>query len=758
MGRVAIRVIRAELSARPFQAALTALVVAVAVGALLVTVHVRSSLDAPYDRLMRATNGPHVTAVTRSAAEAARIARLPGVAVAEEPRPVVEAPTRLQGLPTRLVLVGLPASGVRVDRPLILSGRGLRGPGELLVEHQLADVEGLRPGSRVVFGSGASRRELRVVGVAATARFGPAGWAAPSDVRALAAPGTPLLQAIEMRLDDPRRADEFAASVARARGEDTLRVFDWQRDRAELTDDTRRFLVIIQATTVLALLAAAFTLATTIGGRVLAQRRQIGLFRAVGMTPAQVTGLLVAHYVALALLAAPAGLLAGALVSPLVLDDAARSLAAQPPGPPGPGLMLIAVAGVVLVVALATALPAWHAGRLAATDVLALGRGATSGRASRIAGLMRRLRLPVVVGLGAKDAFSQRARSVMTVGSLALAVTLVATAMGFEATIDRLERDPAMRAQPFDMRVYGEALPERDVERTLASRPEIAAVATIREVPMTSASTGVEIHTRLVGGENGRFHYAIRDGREARAAGEVTLGRGALDELGVGIGDRIQLRAEGHPVSLRVVGRHVEPDDDGRGAVAPLAGVPDAVAQLDTPYWAVRLRPGADAPAVAAAIQRAGHGTFQVERPIESMRQEAADMRPLVYGMVLLMLTIGFVNLLTTLLLAIRERERDFAILASVGATPRQILSTVVAGGSSLAVPAALVGLPLGAWLYLFMIGVTDPADGPDVGTLPSWWWFPLVIPAALALTGVVSLVAARQATRIRPAPALRAE
>jgi putative ABC transport system permease protein len=161
---------------------------------------------------------------------------------------------------------------------------------------------------------------------------------------------------------------------------------------------------------------------------------------------------------------------------------------------------------------------------------------------------------------------------------------------------------------------------------------------------------------------------------------------------------------------------------------------------------------------VADAVRRAGDGALHVERPIESMRAEVADMRPLVYGMVLLMLTIGFVNLLTTLLLAIRERERDFAILASVGATPRQVLSTVVAGGSSLAVPAAIVGLPLGAWMFLFMIGVTDPADGPDVRTLPAWWWFVLVIPAALALTAVVSLLAARQATKIRPAPALRAE
>ena len=97
-------------------------------------------------------------------------------------------------------------------------------------------------------------------------------------------------------------------------------------------------------------------------------------------------------------------------------------------------------------------------------------------------------------------------------------------------------------------------------------------------------------------------------------------------------------------------------------------------------------------------------------------------------------------------------------MLASVGATPRQVRSVVIAGGAALALPAAVLGLPLGAWIFMFMIGATDPADGPDVRTLPAWWWYPLAIVAAVALTAAISALASRAATRIRPAPALRAE
>ena len=61
----------------------------------------------------------------------------------------------------------------------------------------------------------------------------------------------------------------------------------------------------------------------------------------------------------------------------------------------------------------------------------------------------------------------------------------------------------------------------------------MAAVARVREIVMTGRDQ-VEIHGRVLDGPLDAFPYAVPDGRGARAAGEVTLGRGALDALGVG--------------------------------------------------------------------------------------------------------------------------------------------------------------------------------------------------------------------------------
>jgi putative ABC transport system permease protein len=236
----------------------------------------------------------------------------------------------------------------------------------------------------------------------------------------------------------------------------------------------------------------------------------------------------------------------------------------------------------------------------------------------------------------------------------------------------------------------------------------------------------------------------------------VTLGRGAIDRLGLKIGDEVRLAAAGRPFTARLVGRQVEPDADGLGAVALAATVPAAA--LDRPRWVVRLAPGADPVRAEEAVHRLGQGRLFAGRPAESLQDDIDRMRPIVYGVTALLLAIAGVNLLTTLLLGVRERRRDVAILGAVGATRRQVTGTVVSGGVVLAVPALLAGLPGGAWMFRTVVGITDPSDGPDVATLPSWWVLLLALPVALAAVAMISALASGEARRVTVPVALRAE
>jgi putative ABC transport system permease protein len=757
MLRAAARVIRADLATRPFQAVLTGVVIAIAAGTLLVTLYMRASLDAPYDDLRRITNAADAFAIgTRD--DVARLARLPGVASSEPPRPLLDVPLEFGRERDGMTLIDTPADG-RLDRPRIVSGRAARAPGEVLLDHVLADFRGLRAGGTLVVGTGAHRLRLRVVGTGAWTHPGPVGWVPAGGVAAAQrrVGGHPQY-ALAVRLRDPNSSVTFAESAAERLRSRNLNVQEWQATRNDFSDDSRRMLTIIGATTVLGLIGAAFTLATAIGGRVIAQRRQIGLLRAVGITPLQATALMIAHYVGLALIAAPLGLLGGALLAPGLVDDTAHALAMPAPGIPGPGLWLLALAATLAVVTLATAVPARRAGRITPAETLALGRGARSGRASRLARWARALRLPVVVGLGAKDAFAHRGRAALTLGSLALAAAIVVCTMGFEATTNRVGTDSALRAQPWDIGVSTTALAPERVDAQLRARPEVAAVARVYETPAVGRG-GVTLQLRVLDGPMREFPFAIRDGHAAYAAGEATFGRTALEDLGVRIGGPVTLTVARRPVTLRAVGRHIEPDNGGLEAVLPIASLPPAVrATLRYPSWAVRLRPGVDARDVERSLSSATQAQLDVWRPIESLQSETAKLRPVVYGVTGLLLAVALVNLLTTLLLTIAERERDVAVLGAVGATPRQVTVALVAGGALLALLGGAIGVPLGAWLFRFLISHTDPSDGPDVVTFPAWWWFPAVLPLGLLLCALVSGLAARRATHIRPAVALRAE
>ena len=327
MPAAALRIIRADLRARPLTTVLTGLVVAFAVGALVVTLHGRATLDDPYDRLFAETNGAHVTAVVGVASRpGARSPPSAGVVASEGPRPVAEVPVRFHGRDDSIGLIGLPRTRARIENPVILEGRRIRGPGEIVLWRGYAREHAAAPGDTIAVGEGAAARTLRVVGIGATTGSNDGGWADPADVVAARAGGQPQSFGVALRLAEPDAAGAFARRVEK----DGVRTFDWRTERAALTDNSRRLITILQTTTLLALLAAAFTLATAISGRVLAQRRQIGLLRAIGLTPAGVTGVLVAYYLVLSALAAPLGLLAGAVIGDKLAgdfaDDARRAL------------------------------------------------------------------------------------------------------------------------------------------------------------------------------------------------------------------------------------------------------------------------------------------------------------------------------------------------------------------------------------------------------------------------------------------------
>jgi putative ABC transport system permease protein len=336
----------------------------------------------------------------------------------------------------------------------------------------------------------------------------------------------------------------------------------------------------------------------------------------------------------------------------------------------------------------------------------------------------------------------------------------VIMALGTEATYRRVIGDSALRAKPYELLVgANDVSPARTRAMLGAQSDKITGTATVTGITASVPGRPVEVWARAVGGDYRRRPYAVRDGRMIAGPGEAIVGRGLLDALGLQVGDRLPLAAGGARLDLSIVGRYIEPDNDGRTAIFDRRSVPPAaLKRFGTPQYQVQLAHRSDAHAVQAALLRASRGQIEVEATEDEVRQERDDLRPVVYGADAVLLAIGLVNLLTTLLLGVRERVRDFAIFKVVGLTPRQVLASVTSGGTLLAAVAVVAGVAIGLPVFHALVVLTNPTDGPDLVTDPTWWWVALMFPGALLFTTLASVLPARRAAAIKPAEALRYE
>ena len=158
--------------------------------------------------------------------------------------------------------------------------------------------------------------------------------------------------------------------------------------------------------------------------------------------------------------------------------------------------------------------------------------------------------------------------------------------------------------------------------------------------------------------------------------------------------------------------------------------------------------------AFAPPVARAGLAPAHAD-PIDVPDLGRDQVRPIVWGLNVLLLLVIVANDLATTVLGVRERTRENGVLRAVGLTPREISGSVVGSQVVLAAVAVGAGIPFGMGLF---VGVYRLASGAvDPALAPAWQ----VVAVAVAIIGVIALVAlvpARAAARRPVIDALRHE
>ncbi len=754
----------------------------------------RVSYTASYDRLamhdlhVRLADGSFVgaTALTDAIREIPSSRQLRAVEPRLVVRTQVDASTADETIlvPGRIVGVDVAEGETRVDRIATEAGRGLTaadaGAPAAVLEYNFADYYDLPAHGEVTVSGGKS---LRYVGQGLSPEYffiqGDQGSLfAESNYAVLFVPldtageltghsgqANDAVIALRPGADRAGVRAEVAAALTTAfpgvgvdvipRGRDEVRRLLYR----DIDNDQRLYNVLA----LLTLLGAAFAAFNLAGRMVEAQRREIGIGMALGVTPGQlaIRPLLVGFQIA-ALGAAlgvllglgvgrlMAGVLQGFLPLPvwefpfqwgIYLRGAALGLV----------LPFVAVGWPVLRAVRVTPLEAIRTGANAPTRVSALARIPLPGRAIDQMPVRNVLRTP--------------RRTALTALGIGAVITVVVGVVGmldsFTTTIDRT-RAEILQGSPrrLDVALSGFTTADGPTVSAVAALPEVDAVDTNLTLggKLIHDGTRLDVLLTVTDLDRGLWHPTLSERVDPGDRPGIVITRRAADDLGVEPGDTVLLR---HPrvtgptsfefvrTPVRVIAisalptrftTYMEPRD---AAIMGLTGItnslqvePAAGTTVAAARRALFEQPG------VTSVQPVRAFTDSVSDTLEQFR----SVFTIIEGIVLLLaLLIAF----NSASINADERRRDHATMFAFGLPVRRVLTMAVIESACIGLLGTAIGIAGGLVLLHWLVNSLFASTAPDLGIVVSLSPRTVLIAAALG-TVAVAVAPLLGARRIR--------
>jgi hypothetical protein len=309
------------------------------------------------------------------------------------------------------------------------------------------------------------------------------------------------------------------------------------------------------------------------------------------------------------------------------------------------------------------------------------------------------------------------------------------------------------------------------VRPALRADPAVLTAA-IALVGIPFRSGGVTFGAQATSTLKGRLDPPVLEGRLPSANDEILLGSRTLRQLHTRVGRTIDVNLPtGPPIRLRVVGRGVLPplndtEQLGRGGVVAgtfleaLKGVVAANFRVPPPGDAfVSFAPGVPRAREISALQdRLGPAVTVTAPPVPTDIVNFGQVRNLPEILAGLLGAVAALTVTYLLLIAIRRRRHDLAILKALGLVPRQVSAAIAWQASAVIIVSVVIGLPLG--LAAGRTAWTLVADqlGVVVKPIVPWPLVLILIPSALLLANLIAAGPALVAGRIPPASVLRSE
>jgi putative ABC transport system permease protein len=234
---------------------------------------------------------------------------------------------------------------------------------------------------------------------------------------------------------------------------------------------------------------------------------------------------------------------------------------------------------------------------------------------------------------------------------------------------------------------------------------------------------------------------------------EAMVGEGAARQLGLHAGDTLTLRGRAYRIAAIY---HAGVPFEDQGATLPLSEVQRmAGSPGNATTIAVSISRGARASVVAQRLERAFHGVVAISQPGQISRVDTNSLliRRAVAAMTALALAIGAFAVMNTTLLAVLQRQSEFALLAAVGWTRSRIARLVFGEGVGVSVIGALLGLGLGVAASEFVVRAL--AASTLVPPVVTAWTLIRALIVGIAIGVIGGIYPAWRVTRIPPAETL---
>jgi putative ABC transport system permease protein len=326
----------------------------------------------------------------------------------------------------------------------------------------------------------------------------------------------------------------------------------------------------------------------------------------------------------------------------------------------------------------------------------------------------------------------------------------------------------------------GDATVPAALLRSLAALPDVDAVAggivdTARLLdaagkPISTQNQALGLSVDASPGARRFNPLALMAGRWPAGSGETTIDAGTAEKHGFAVGDRIGVATRGPVRRYTISGLAEFTGLDSIGELTfAIFDVPTAQTlfgkpgRLDEVWVAAKdgvspddlvreLRP------LVPADGEVATGQAQVTAESKGSDEELARVRKFLLAFGGIALFVGAFVIFNTLSITIAQRMRELATLRTLGASRRQVLTSIAVESAVIGVAGSVAGLVLGLGLdrgLAALVAATDDSI-PDSGAVLTTRTVAVSLAVGVVITLVAGLLPALRATRVPPIAAVR--